>query len=57
VKSIIHQHLWNWLVITPTTTVDVDSFCVHVGVDDIDFVLKSRQHSPVTTLSAHLPVS
>jgi hypothetical protein len=42
-KINVHQHLWNSLVTTPTTTVDVHSLCAHAGVDGINFVLKSYQ--------------
>ena len=42
-QSIIHQHLWNSLVLTPTTTAGVHSLSVHAGVDDIYFALNSRQ--------------
>jgi hypothetical protein len=43
---MIHQHLWNLLVIIPTTIVDVRSLCVHTGVDSIYLVFKSHQHQP-----------
>ena len=45
-KSTIHQHSWNSLVITPTTTVDVHSSCLYAGVDGIYFVLKDREQAP-----------
>ena len=45
-QSTIHQHSWNSLVITPTTTVDVHSSCVYAGVDGIYFALKDRQQAP-----------
>jgi hypothetical protein len=45
---MIHQHLWNSLVITPTTTTDVDSLYDYARVDGIDFVLKGRQQHPHT---------
>jgi hypothetical protein len=40
----IHQHLWNSLVITPTTNVDAYLLCIYAGVDGIDSALKSHQH-------------
>jgi hypothetical protein len=40
---VVRQHLWNSIVLTSATTVDVHSLCVHAGVDGIDFVLRSRQ--------------
>jgi hypothetical protein len=43
-KSMFYQHLWNLLVITPTTTVDVHSLFAHAGVQSVYFVLKSHQH-------------
>ena len=43
-QSTIHQHSWNSLVITPTTTVDVHFLCLYAGVDGIYFGLNSRQH-------------
>ena len=42
-QSTIHQHSWNSLVITPTTTVDVHSSCLYAGVDCIYFGFNSRQ--------------
>ena len=39
----IHQHSWNSLVITPTTTVDVHSLCFYARVDSIYFTLKEHQ--------------
>ena len=42
--STIRQHLWNSLVITPTTNVGVHSLIVYAGVGDIYFALDSRQH-------------
>ena len=45
-QSIIHQHSWNSLVITPTTTVDLHSLSVYAGVDVIYFVLNSRVGAP-----------
>ena len=52
-KLTIHQHSWNLLVITPTTTVDVHSSCLYAGVDVIYFALKDRQQrgSYLTVLS------
>ena len=41
-----HQNLWNSLVITPTTTVDVHSSCLYAGVDGIYFALKDHQQVP-----------
>ena len=41
--SIIYQHSWNSLVITPTTTVDVHFLCLYAEVDGIYFRLNSRQ--------------
>ena len=45
-QSTIHQHSWNSLVITPTTTVDVLFSCLYTGVDGIYFGLNSRQQHP-----------
>ena len=42
-QSTIHQHLWNLLIITPTTTVGVHSLSVYAGVDGVYFALNSRQ--------------
>ena len=42
-QSTIHQHLWNLLVITPTTTVNVHFSCLYAGVDGIYFGLNSHQ--------------
>jgi hypothetical protein len=39
----IHQHLWNLLVITPTTNVDAYLSNVYAGIDGLGLVLKSRQ--------------
>ena len=47
-QSTIHQHSWNSLVITPTTTVDVHFSCLYAGVDGIYFGLNSRQQHPHT---------
>ena len=47
-QSTIHQHLWNLLVITPTTTVDLHFSCLYAGVDSIYFGLNSRQPHPHT---------
>jgi hypothetical protein len=59
-KSMVHQHLWNSLVITPTTNVDVHYLCVHAGVDGIYFAFKSRQHprpGSIRYLAYRLPYS
>ena len=45
-QSTIHQHSWNSLVITPTTTVDIHFSCLYAGVDGIYFALKDRQQAP-----------
>ena len=45
-QSTIHQHSWNSLVITPTTTIDVHSLCFYAGVDSIYFALKDHQQAP-----------
>jgi hypothetical protein len=45
-KSMIHQHLWNLLVITSTSTADVHSLCAQAGIDGIDFVLKELSTTP-----------
>ena len=45
-QSIIHQHSWNLLVITPTTTVGVHFLCLCARVDGIYFGLNSRQQEP-----------
>ena len=42
----IYQHSWKWLVINPYHYVNVYILCIYVGVDGLDLVLKSRQHSP-----------
>jgi len=43
----IYQHSWKWLVINPYHYVDVYILCICVGVDDLNLVLKSRQHMHV----------
>ena len=40
-QSTIHQHSWNLLVLTPTTTVDVHFSYLYAGVDGIFFKLNS----------------
>jgi hypothetical protein len=40
----IHQHLWNLLVITPSTNFDACLSGVYAEVDSLKMVLKSRQH-------------
>ena len=47
-KLTIHQHSWNLLVITPTTTVDVPFLYLYAGVDGIYFGLNCRQQHPHT---------
>jgi hypothetical protein len=42
----IHQHLWNLLVITPTTNVEACLSGVYAGIDGLSVVLKRRQQHP-----------
>ena len=42
----IYQQSWKWSVINPYHYVNVYILCIYVGVDGLDLVLKSRQHSP-----------
>ena len=39
------QHSWKWSVINPYHYVNVYILCIYAGVDGLDLVLKSRQHS------------
>jgi hypothetical protein len=42
-RTNIHQHLWNLLVITPTTNVEACLVGVYAGIDGLNVVLKRRQ--------------
>ena len=53
-QSKNHKNLWNSLVITPTTIVDVHSSCLYAGVDGINFAVKDCQQVPPHLIFARL---
>jgi hypothetical protein len=50
--TYIHQHLWNLLVITPTTNVDAYLSSVYVGVDSPKFIAQIWYLSAINARSS-----